>query len=697
MKYAEIALNVPLNQTFTYLTLAEGTEWVSLKGENLQPDLLTKTRKSTVKNFESQIGKRAEVKFGNRRLTGIIVKLFDELPKDLPYDASKIRPIIRVLDEEPLLTSELINLGIWMSNYYLTPIGEILNSMIPSGKRETSSQDFSFTDEFPEQKIVTLSDEQKKAIESITSSNNETVKFHYLYGTTGSGKTEVFLQVAEKILKKGKGIIYLVPEIGLTPQVIEAVTMRFGSTVAVLHSGLTPSQKLTEWNRILHKEARIVIGARSAVFAPVPQLGLIIIDEEHDGSYKSNNTPRYHARQIAMYRCSKLAIPLLMGSATPSVESWNSISNGQFECHKLTKRLAGGAPPKIKIIDLSKQPSSGQSISQELFEAIDKAVAKKRQAILFLNRRGFNHFFRCSYCGYELKCKNCSVPLTYHKSINRLKCHYCGWSLEAPNSCPQCGSFDVGYSGFGTEFIEAEVKAKFPNARVVRVDTDSLTKKGELQEKLDAFKKGEYDIMLGTQMIAKGLNFPNLKVVGIVLADTGLHLPDFRASEKTFALITQVAGRAGRFFPDGEVYVQTYNPGAESIYYACNSKVNEFYSSEISTRKLLEFPPFSRLVRLVFRSPNLEDAKSTAHNAKQILEEQLSELKKKFSSLSADVEILGESECPINKIAANYRYQIILKSKNINILQRMTDHLINDFTHPSNVYIETDIDPVNLL
>ena len=697
MKYAEIALNVPLNQTFTYLTLAEGTERVSLKGENLQPDLLTKTRKSTVKNFESQIGKRAEVKFGNRRLTGIIVKLFDELPKDLPYDASKIRPIIRVLDEEPLLTSELINLGIWMSNYYLTPIGEILNSMIPSGKRETSSQDFSFTDEFPEQKIVTLSDEQKKAIESITSSDNETVKFHYLYGTTGSGKTEVFLQVAENILKKGKGIIYLVPEIGLTPQVIEAVTMRFGSTVAVLHSGLTPSQKLTEWNRILHKEARIVIGARSAVFAPVPQLGLIIIDEEHDGSYKSNNTPRYHARQIAMYRCSKLAIPLLMGSATPSVESWNSISNGQFECHKLTKRLAGGAPPKIKIIDLSKQPSSGQSISQELFEAIDKAVAKKRQAILFLNRRGFNHFFRCSYCGYELKCKNCSVPLTYHKSINRLKCHYCGWSLEAPNSCPQCGSFDVGYSGFGTEFIEAEVKAKFPNARVVRVDTDSLTKKGELQEKLDAFKKGEYDIMLGTQMIAKGLNFPNLKVVGIVLADTGLHLPDFRASEKTFALITQVAGRAGRFFPDGEVYVQTYNPGAESIYYACNSKVNEFYSSEISTRKLLEFPPFSRLVRLVFRSPNLEDAKSTAHNAKQILEKQLSELKKKFSSLSADVEILGESECPINKIAANYRYQIILKSKNINILQRMTDHLINDFTHPSNVYIETDIDPVNLL
>lgn len=698
MRYVEVALNVPLNQTFTYSTLPDDTEKVSLKEQSLELELdLIKTKKTTVKTFSPEIGKRAEVKFGNRRLTGIIVKTFDQLPKDLPYDASKIRPLIRVLDEQPVLTQELISLGIWMSGYYLTPIGEILNSMIPSGKRETDSSSFSFTEEFPEQKIVELSKEQIDAIAAITKAGESENKYHYLYGTTGSGKTEVFLQVAENILKKGKGIIYLVPEIGLTPQVIEAVTIRFGSTVAVLHSGLTPSQKLSEWNRILRKEARIVIGARSAVFAPVPDLGLIIIDEEHDLSYKSNNTPRYHARQIAMFRCSKLNIPLLMGSATPSVESWNSISNGQFECHKLTKRLAGGSPPKIKIIDLSKQNISGQSISEELFNAVNKAINEKRQSILFLNRRGFNHFFRCSYCGYELKCKNCSVPLTFHKSYNRLKCHYCGWSIEPPSSCPQCGSFDIGYSGFGTEFIESEVKAKFPNARIVRVDTDSLTKKGELQEKLDAFKKGEYDIMLGTQMIAKGLNFPNLKIVGVILADTGLHLPDFRAAEKTFSLITQVAGRAGRYFPDGEVYVQTYNPGAESIYYACNSKVNEFYSSEISTRKLLEFPPFSRLIRLVFRSPNLEDAKSTAYSAKLILTEHLSELKKQFSSLSEDVEILGESECPINKIAANYRYQILLKSKNIHVLQKMVAHLINDFTHPANVYIETDIDPVNLL
>lgn len=704
MKYLEIALNVPLNQTFTYLTLSEDTQKIFLNNDSVQPDLLSKKRKTSVTSYKPAIGKRAEVKFGARRLIGIIVKEFEHLPKNLSFDPEKIRPILRVLDSQPILTQELISLGIWMSGYYITPIGEVLNSMIPSGKRETDCQSYSFIDEFPAKKNIVLSSEQEDAVKKICSSfleqptkSNEKIKYHYLFGTTGSGKTEVFLQVAQNILNQGKGIIYLVPEIGLTPQVIESVTLRFGSTVAVLHSGLTPSQKLSEWNRILRKEARIVIGARSAIFAPVPELGLIIIDEEHDTSYKSNNTPRYHARQVAMFRSSTLGIPLLMGSATPSVESWNSICNGQFECYKLTKRLAGGAPPKIKTIDLSKQNILGQSISQELFDAIKNAIDEKRQSILFLNRRGFNHFFRCSYCGYELKCKNCSIPLTYHKSINRLKCHYCGWSIEPPSSCPQCGSFDIGYSGFGTEFIEAEVKAKFPNARIVRVDTDSLTKKGELQEKLDAFKKGEYDIMLGTQMIAKGLNFPNLKVVGIVLADTGLHLPDFRAAEKTFALITQVAGRAGRFFPDGEVYVQTFNPGAECIYYACNSKINEFYSSELATRKLLDFPPFSRLVRLVFRCPNLKDVQETAKNAKLILQEQLSVLQKQLGQLCNDVEILGESECPINKISANYRYQLMLKSKNIKILQKLVFHLINDFKSPDNVYIETDIDPVNLL
>ena len=311
---------------------------------------------------------------------------------------------------------------------------------------------------------------------------------------------------------------------------------------------------------------------------------MIIIDEEHDSSYKSGNTPRYHARQVAMFRCSKGSLPLVMGSATPSVEAWYMMGEKKFICHTLTKRLSGGASPEIRCIDLTKTPQDGGSISPELTNEIRKTLAEKKQTILFLNRRGFNHFFRCTSCGFELKCKNCSVPLTYHKTQNRLRCHYCGWSTEPPVACPQCGSIDVGYSGFGTEYIETEVKAKFPNARVVRVDTDSLTKKGELTEKLDSFKKGEYDIMLGTQMIAKGLNFKNLKLVGVVLADTSLHLPDFRASEKTFALITQVAGRAGRFFPDGKVLVQTYNPLSIPIFCACHGKYSEFYQNELDQR-----------------------------------------------------------------------------------------------------------------
>ena len=351
MQYVEVALNVPVNQTFTYSVLPENSDGrLQNECENGQIELELKKRKKAIKTFEAQIGKRAEVKFGNRRLTGIITKVFDELPKDLSFDKSKIRPIIRVLDDIPLLTKELLQLGLWMSQYYITPAGEVLNSIIPSGRRESENSAFSFTEDFPEEKNITLSQEQINAIEEISKDDPQENKFHFLYGTTGSGKTEVFLQVAENILKKGKGIIYLVPEISLTPQVLEAVTIRFGKTVAVLHSGLTQSQKLSEWKRILKNEARIVIGARSAVFAPVQNLGLIIIDEEHDSSYKSNNTPRYHARQVAMYRATKLKIPLLMGSATPSVESWNSISNGQFVCHKLTKRLAGGIPPATEKI-----------------------------------------------------------------------------------------------------------------------------------------------------------------------------------------------------------------------------------------------------------------------------------------------------------------------------------------------------------
>ena len=662
--YLEIILNLPINQGFTYSYIPP---------ENEKPELVP------------QVGKRAEIMFGNKKTEGFIIGISDKLPQNLGFDPAKIKPIKRIIDKEPLFGDELIEIARWLSRYYLCTLGEAVFSMIPSGRRETSAGGFGFEEDISESKKNVLSQEQQKCVSEILNSTSTNL-YHYIYGPTGSGKTEVFLSLAEKILEQGKGVIYLVPEIGLTGQVVRSVTNRFGKTAAVLHSGLTPSQRLKEWNRIMHKEARVVIGARSAVFAPLPDLGLIIIDEEHDGSYKSGNNPRYHARQVAMHRCSNLKIPLIMGSATPSVEAWYGMQNNSIIKHTLSKRLAGGEMPHISCIDLKLYHTEG-AISAPLEQQIKAVLAKKHQVILFLNRRGFTHFFNCNMCGYELKCKNCSVPLTYHKSENRLKCHYCGWSTVPPSSCPSCGSIEIGSSGFGTEYIEAETKAKFPNAKIVRMDTDILKNKDELLTTLEDFRNGKYDIMLGTQMVAKGLNFPNLELVGVILADAGLHMPDFRAGERTFSLITQVAGRAGRYFPDGKVIVQTYSPGQEPVYFACTNKLPDFYNWELEQRRLMEFPPFSRLLRLVFRSYDKANARETALQAFKILSEKSSK----------GVEIIGPAECPIEKINSSWRYQILLKASSIVPLQAMARSLLSDYTHNQNVYIEYDVDPVSLL
>ncbi len=660
-KYLQIAVNVPINQTFTYLDCDNP--------EN-----------------SSRIGRRADIKFGNHHTSGYIIAESDIFPADCAVEQSKIRPINKILDETQLFGDELIETAYWLSSFYLCSIGEALSAMLPLSTRDKTNGGFSLSEDTFEQEKK-LSEEQSLAVNNIL--NNSSKPLHYLYGPTGSGKTEVFLQITKKLLQQNKGVIYLVPEISLTSQVIQSFTDRFGSNIAVLHSRLTPNKKLSEWKRILNKEARIVIGVRSAVFAPVPDLGLIIIDEEHDGSYKSGNTPRYHARQVAMHRCAKLKIPLLMGSATPSVEAWHMMNTGIIQKHCLTKRLAGGAMPKIMSINLSEQNMDSSCISSQLKDEIDETLKQNRQTILFLNRRGFTHFYRCNTCGYELKCKNCSVSMTYHKNEKRLRCHYCGWNATPPQQCPECGSLDVGYSGFGTEYIESEVQTKFPNAKVVRIDTDSVSHKGELEAKIEAFRNGEYDIMLGTQMVAKGLNFPNLKLVGVILADTGLHLPDFRASERTFSIITQVAGRCGRYFPDGKVIVQTYNPEREPIFYAVNGRTEDFYNTELETRKLLGFPPYSRFLRLVFRAPTENQARISSYNAAQILQS--------LTPKDCNIEIMGPAPCPLEKIAANYRYQILLKGSNIYVLQKIAGAFLFNYTKPTDIYIESDVDPVSLL
>ncbi len=677
--FVQILINVPVNQSFTY-------------------KITDKTKCPGACTVDCIVpGMRAEVMFGTRKVIGFIVELSVLTNTSGSIPLEKIKPVLRIIDETPIFNKELIDLSQKISQYYLCSQGEALSAMIPSGKRE--SQTSSFIEEPSDYTKNDLSDEQKEAVSKIiTSVHNKNNLFHYLYGTTGSGKTEVFLQIAQHMLNEGKGVIYLVPEIGLTHQVVEEVKERFGNTAAVLHSGLTGSKKLSEWKRIICNEARVVIGARSAVFAPVANLGVIILDEEHDTSYKSGNTPRYHARQTSMMRCSNLKIPLLMGSATPSVEAWQLMNDGVIQKLSLTKRLSGGKPPEIEVVNLSCTKENCSSISKTLEKQMREVHAQGRQTILFLNRRGFTHFFKCSSCGYELTCKNCSVSLTYHASEKRLRCHYCGYSINQPSSCPECGSLDIGYFGFGTEFIESEVKAKFPDCIVERIDTDSLEKREDLEEKLSKFRMGKTDILLGTQMIAKGLNFPNLKLVGVILADTGLHLPDFRAAERTFSLLVQVAGRAGRFFPDGKVIVQSYYPDRPAIKYACTNDIEGFYEYEIEQRKLLFFPPFSRLIRLVFRSAQKQLSEQASSSAFTILEKELDQIKQ-HSSQDKNYydEILGPSECPMAMIAANYRYQIVLRATKIQYIHSAVQRFVNLYKPFRGVYLEVDVDPVSLL
>lgn len=675
-KYLEVVVNRPLFQSFTYMN-AKATE-----GESL-------------------FGRRVDITFGNCRERGFVISESDALPEPLGYDPRKIKSIRRAIDKSPVFTEETVALARWLSEYYICSLGEALSVMVPGGKRESDFCGLGFGDmDGLSVGESELSEEQRTAVDGIM--GGEEGIMHYLYGPTGTGKTEVFLRAAEKALALGKGVIYLVPEIALTQQVIEAVAARFGQAAAVLHSALTPSQRLSEWNRILSGEARIVVGARSAVFAPVPKLGLIIIDEEHDGSYKSGSAPRYHARQVAMHRCISAGIPLVMGSATPSVEAWKLMDDGKIRRHVLTRRLAGGAMPEIRCIDLSKEDGRQGSISAELQSEIEATLAEKRQAILFLNRRGFSHYFRCNSCGYEMKCRNCSVSMTLHRKEKRLRCHYCGWSVPQPQKCPECGSLDIGYSGFGTEFIENEVRAKFPAARIIRLDTDSISPK-ELPAAIDGFRRGEWDIMLGTQMVAKGLNFPNLKLVGVVQADTGLHMPDFRAAERTFALITQVAGRAGRFFPDGKVLVQTYNPTALPIACATRGMTEQFYEEEIETREMTGFPPFSRMAQLVFRSKSEETSARMADEGGSLLGEILDSMRRaegipeEAKKAMEMTEILGPSECPLAKISENYRNQIILRGPSIAVIREMARRLLLGYRIPGNAYIECDIDPASVL
>ncbi|MDA3835448.1 MAG: primosomal protein N', partial [Spirochaetales bacterium] len=640
--YIEIVFNIPVNRSFTY----EADE-----------------------NLGCRIGVRVSVPFGRRKLTGYVIEVHARKPEG--FEAKSVE---RVIDKEPVFGLHQIELASWMSSLYFCSQGEALALMIPGGRREIELPSLGIG-EIPVRKKLSLSKHQKDAVSEILTGGHD---LYYLFGVTGSGKTEVFLQAAEKIIEQDRSVIYLVPEISLTHQLVRIVTERFTDNVAVLHSAMTPSQRLKEWRKIMNDKVRLIIGARSAVFAPCKDIGLIIIDEEHEHTYKSGSTPRYHARQIAFKRTAASSGTVVLGSATPSLECWHLMEQGRIHRLNLPDRVSGGSMPAVRIIDMKR---SSEVLSEPLKKEMKAVLDRKKQIILVLNRRGCSYFFHCRSCGYQMICRHCSVALTYHKKKEKMVCHYCGYTQRPIKVCPECGSLDVGYSGFGTELVEQAVRSHFPFARIDRLDADTTKKQKHLGTVLKNFHDGEIDILLGTQMVAKGLNFPLLELVGIVLADSGLHLPDFRAQERTFSLLLQVAGRAGRFSNTGSVLIQTYYPENSAILMASEGDVEQFCKEEIQTRAVLGFPPITRMVRFVFRARSARKAEEDAGRAADLLDEVLH-----THRLSAD--ILGPAEAPILRIANNTRWQILVKSSDFHQLHRAAALFVNRFSPAAGVYME---------
>ena len=509
-------------------------------------------------------------------------------------------------------------------------------------------------------KKLEFTEEQQNAYNEISDKMDKNKYEEYLiYGVTGSGKTEIYLQLIEKALNNNKTSIMLVPEISLTPQTVDRFIARFGEeNIAVLHSKLSIGERFDQWNKIKSGQAKIVIGARSAIFAPVQNLGIIIIDEEHDSSYKSESTPRYNAKDVARYLCYESNIPLVLGSATPDTGSLYRTMKKQSVLLRLNKRANNAKLPEIEVVDLREELSKKNKsmLSEKLQESIKENLENKKQTILFLNRRGFSTFVMCRDCGYTAKCKNCDITLTYHKSTNKLKCHYCGYETKVITKCPECGSENIRYFGTGTQKLESEINTLFPEAKTIRMDVDTVTKKNSHEKILTDFKENKADILIGTQMVVKGHHFPNVTLVGVIAADGSLNMNDYRANEITFQILTQVAGRAGRGEDAGKVIIQTYNPDNFTI--ECVKQQNEemFYNTEMRLRKQLKYPPFCDIIVIGVSSKDEQITMKVAQSLHKYL-------KDRVENENIGIMLYKALPAPIDKIKNKYRWRILIKCK----------------------------------
>ncbi len=532
---------------------------------------------------------------------------------------------------------------------------------------------------------VILNNEQEVCVNKVTNSFGISKTF-LLYGVTGSGKTEVYMNIIEKAINKGMSAIMLVPEISLTPQIVERFALRFGDNIAILHSGLSDAEKYDEYRKITMGKVRIVVGARSAIFAPLTNIGVIIIDEEHTATYKQENHPRYHARDIAILRSKYHNCPIVLGSATPSLESFARAMNKNYELLVMKKRANNMVLPDVHIVDMKEEIKRGNyTFSKLLIDKINEKISKGEQVILLLNRRGYSPLIKCSKCGEVEKCPNCDISLTYHKSSDSLRCHYCNYTKKCPSKCMKCGSTDIKGIGLGTEKLEQEIMNKF-KTRVIRMDADTTSKKGMHEKIIKEFGEGKYDILLGTQMIAKGLDFPKVTLVGVINADMSLCVPDFRSSERTFQLLSQVSGRAGRGKYPGEVIIQTFNPEHYSIRYAKNHDYLNFYKEEMAIRKQLNYSPYYFITLVRISCKDYEEGFKHANKIKDYLEK----------NLSSDTILLGPTMASMFKINNIYNYQCIIKYKKDLKLKDTLINIDNIYKTNNKVNVEIDVDPIRL-
>ena len=815
-RYADIALPVPLRQSFTY---------------RLGPTLASR----------ASIGSRVIVPFGKRLLTGYVLDLFDSIRSESDVDPSKLKPVREVLDDEPLLTKEIVELAKWTADYYLSFIGEVLRASLPAGLSRKGEEHFSITargrdslsgvllprydrehlltfleqresvsakelaktfgpsaskilralsneqlvsathlvpgsgpqpkrrkivrllkengqtsndkpltdvqarvletllnaggemgyvelleradvgaspintlgkrgrlevtieevlrDPIGDNDLPTLNDfvltiEQQNAFSAIGNSiDQDEYKAFLLHGVTGSGKTEVYIRAMQMALDRGQSSLMLVPEIALTPMFSRRLRAVFGSDVAILHSSLSAGERFDEWRRIRRGDARIAIGTRSAVFAPLKDLGLVVVDEEHDASYRQHESPFYHARDVAVMRANLANATVVLGSATPALETFYNAKRGKYEYLRLARRIGERSLATAELIDMRqvfKKSGKDVAFSPQLLKAIDETWSNGEQSMILLNRRGFSQFVLCRTCGATIKCVNCDITLTYHKRERKLVCHYCNYQIDPPNRCPVCTSEYLYFVGQGTEKLEDELRRHLPRLRIARIDRDTITKRRDMERILTDFSRGDLDMLVGTQMIAKGHDFPNVTLVGVVSVDLGLGLPDFRSAERTFQLLTQVSGRAGRGERAGRVLIQTYYPEHYALRHAREQDYEAFYQEEIRYREKMGYPPFFALASILVRHSDLSVATDNARKIRRTLDS---------ANASNICRILGPAPASLSRLKGEHRLQILIKSPNRKVLREMLDLGLSSAEKAGTDMrlVHTEIDPINLM